>query len=722
MVNARILIVEDEGIIAEDVRWRLRNLGYTVPAVVASGKEALKKAKELKLDLVLMDIMLRGTMDGIETAAQIRSQYDIPVVFMTSYADEKTVERAKKTEPFGYIIKPVEEKKLQSVISIALYKYTMERKLRESEEKYRLITETSIDGIYQVDTTGKFVFVNKSFVKMFGYPRKDLIGKNFAILLPSKSIPLLQKWTEEVLSGKAVKNEVHAKHKKGYEVQVILSAVPITKGGKIVGLTGIMKDITERREVEKTLEYSRASFHNIVEKNADGIIIVDKNGIVRFVNPTAETIFKRKAEELIGELFGFALSAGEYTEIDIVRGGGETGTGEMQVVETEWEEEPANLISIRDISERKQAEERVKAANKKLKELNQLKSDFVSTVSHELRTPISIIRESVDLCLDGAGGELTNTHKKFLTSAQNNIDRLTRLVTDLLDISKIESKKLTLRRNSINLWNTAQKIHKSYIPQAKNKGIHLELKKAFHGKTLRLYVDEDKVYQILNNLLTNALRYTESGGKITIEVKDREDFVEFSVSDTGNGIAKENIPKLFSKFEQFGRAEGPGYKGTGLGLAICKGLVEKHGGKIWAESQLGKGTTFRFTLKKAPFPKILIVDDEEDAAEMIKIRLSLYNYRTAVAYDGNTAIEIACNEDISLIILDIRLPEMNGYEVIGRLKQNKRTQNIPIIVMSAYPVDEKRLVDANLNAAIPIIDKQIEPTELMATIKDLLIG
>ena len=230
MSKAKILIVENERIVAEDIKRTLQNLGYGVCSIVTSGVEAVKKAEQDNPDLILMDIVLQDEMSGIEAAEQIRTRFNIPIIYLTAYADEKTLERAKITEPFGYIIKPFDERELHSTIEMALYK-------------------------------------NKT---------------------------------------------------------------------------------------EKELQESKSRLQNIINNNADGIIIVDYKGIVRFVNPAAETIFSRKKEELVGELFGSPLVSNEITELDIIGKDGKAAIVEMRIAKIKWEGETAYLSSLRDITEHKQ--------------------------------------------------------------------------------------------------------------------------------------------------------------------------------------------------------------------------------------------------------------------------------------------------------------------------------------------------------------------------------
>jgi nitrogen-specific signal transduction histidine kinase len=233
---------------------------------------------------------------------------------------------------------------------------------------------------------------------------------------------------------------------------------------------------------------------------------------------------------------------------------------------------------------------------KRLQELDRLKSDFISTVSHELRTPLSITKEGISLILDRIPGEINEKQEKILNTARGNIDRLARIINSLLDISKIEAGKVELKKELVDITSLIKQVVSSFESKAKEKG--LELRAVFNNKErIDLYVDADRIIQVFTNLVGNAMKFTDRG-YIEISANEKNNEVECFVSDTGRGISKEDLPKVFSKFQQFGRVAGPGEKGTGLGLSIAKGIVEMHKGRIWVESELGKGSKFTFTLPK----------------------------------------------------------------------------------------------------------------------------
>ncbi|MBN1780591.1 hybrid sensor histidine kinase/response regulator [bacterium] len=365
-----------------------------------------------------------------------------------------------------------------------------------------------------------------------------------------------------------------------------------------------------------------------------------------------------------------------------------------------------------------EVENALRVSNKKLTELDQLKSDFLNTVSHELRTPIAVMKEGVSLCMDNRVGTLNDVQRKLLTDTMANIERLNTLVTDLLDLSKIEAGKMKLHRYVFDVVPMLENIYSSYNPQARKKQIRLTWES--NAPVVPLYADENKIIQVLNNLLNNAFRFTNAGGSIHIHARNHDTYIEFSVRDTGIGISEIDQKRLFSKFEQVERLNVSGYKGTGLGLSICKGLVEKHDGRIGVRSELGKGAVFFFTIPKLPFPKVMIVDDEKEILQTIRAILKKDHFETVEAEDGMTALRLAVETRPSLILLDMHLGKMNGYELIGRLKQDSRTTQIPLVIVSGHPVSQEKLEQTQVQQEIPVIQKPFKIDELRRTVRQAI--
>ena len=266
--------------------------------------------------------------------------------------------------------------------------------------------------------------------------------------------------------------------------------------------------------------------------------------------------------------------------------------------------------SMSDITERKQ--------------IDKLKNEFISHVSHELRTPLSIIKEGVSLVLDGVICPIKEEQAKVLAMAKANIDRLARLINNLLDISKLEAGKLEFKRVLVDFSTMLRDICAKWKLEVDKNCRSLEY--CSPDLPVNIYIDPDKLTQILDNLISNAIKFTPKEGKIKVELKDEKNQIEISVSDTGIGIAKEDLPNVFGRFQQFSRPQGgAGYKGTGLGLAIVKELIEIHKGEIKVESELNKGTKFIFTLPKIAAEEIFkeyITNGLKEAADR-KSSLSL---------------------------------------------------------------------------------------------------
>ncbi len=341
--------------------------------------------------------------------------------------------------------------------------------------------------------------------------------------------------------------------------------------------------------------------HELLLSSIPSILIgVAQNGVIAHWNHAAENMFGLPAAsvlnrpfaecpiqwntKVISEAMSEARKVGSAIRLDDIvftRPTGEKRILGVTLIPVPQEEEDSIecVIFGADITDRKRVEE--------------LKNEFVSTVSHELRTPLTIIKEGVSQVLEGLLGSLNEEQKHFLDIALENIDRLGRIVDDLLDISKIEAGRLELKREMVDIGALAKSIVIPFRSKGRLKGVEIVTDVPEYGATV--YVDEDRIIQVFTNLIDNALKFTERG-QIEVFVRDRKNLVECRVKDTGKGIVPGDLPKVFGKFQQFHRHSTE--KGTGLGLAICKGIVDAHQGQIAVQSKSGEGTAFTFTLPK----------------------------------------------------------------------------------------------------------------------------
>jgi PAS domain S-box-containing protein len=352
----------------------------------------------------------------------------------------------------------------------------------------------------------------------------------------------------------------------------------------------------------------KAYIENLVENAADFIITADVTDRILTWNRGAEVLFGYSKEEVIGKHLSILVPPERIHELEEIRRKVEL-SGALRDIEIRSKRKDGVLIDLslsvspirdadrkivcflrvaKDISEKKRVERR-------LKELDKMKSDFVSNVSHELRTPLTSIKGSVDNMLDGLTGPLNEKQVRYLARIKSNSDRLSRLINDLLDLSRIESGRIEVRPTTLPLTALAEEVTEQLKPLAAEKLIQIELPSP--DRQLTVWADRDKVTQVLMNLIGNAVKFTPQAGKVTVTVeKNDDDYVQISVADTGPGISPEERNKLFSKFYQIAAIDKQKPRGSGLGLAISKALVEMQGGKIWVESEIGEGTTFYFTL------------------------------------------------------------------------------------------------------------------------------
>ena len=339
-------------------------------------------------------------------------------------------------------------------------------------------------------------------------------------------------------------------------------------------------------------------FRRLVALIADGIVVVDNEGKVRLVNPAAEELLGRPGRDLIGQMFGFPIVAGDSTDIEIMRHDRSSVVVQMRVAEIEWDGAQGVVASLRDVTEHAQLVDDQERSIERLRELDEMKTEFVSMVSHDLRSPMATISGFADT-LRYNWSAFDDEHKlKILERISRNTNQLAKLVENILQVSQIESGKLSYEIGNIDMRDLVHRVvDENTQPLLDSVERNIELQMPDDLPEAR--ADEIRQWQILTNLVTNALKFSPEEQPIEVGVSSDSRFITVSVTDHGIGIKEEDEPKLFQKFSRLEQPQGLKIKGTGLGLYICKAMIEAQGGRIWVESVPGRGATFTYTVPVA---------------------------------------------------------------------------------------------------------------------------
>lgn len=616
-----------------------------------------------------------------------------------------------------------------------------------NDELFRVMVESAQDySIFALDLQGKVVTWNAGAERTFGWKEREIVGRPGQLLYTpedcERGVPA-REMRGALENGWAEDERWHLR-KDGTRIWVSGMLHRLHRNGELQGFVKIVRDLTTRHRLEESLNRSEEQFRLLVNSVRQyAIFWMDVEGRVQTWNQGCERVKGWKAEEAIGKFFGIfhtpedraaglpqrqlqiAQRYGQFEgEGERVRSDGSRFYARVTLTQIRDDEGKLRGFSkvLEDISERKRAEEErqqllesEKAARQAAEEATRLKDEFLATVSHELRTPLTSILGWANLIRSGdLDPESMST---ALQTIERNAHAQAQLVNDLLDISRIITGKLHLHIEAIEPAAIVQAATEALQPAAQARGVNLDL--SLEPDLGKLAGDPDRLQQIVWNLVSNAIKFTDRGGHVRVGLKRYDHTVELCVRDNGRGIPVDALPFIFDRFRQVDQSITRSHGGLGLGLAIVKHLAEMHGGSARAESDgQGTGSTFTVVLPlrqeapsdpPGPIPAspqpgrergrpdirgvhVLVVDDDHDARELLKTILTLRGARVSLAASANDALWQLHDGRPDVLLCDIGMPEHDGYSLMRRLRKLPAEQggSLPAAALTAFAREEDR--------------------------------
>lgn len=609
-------------------------------------------------------------------------------------------------------------------------------------------------GIVWMDCRGRFLYVNDAVCRLTGYSREELFARSLpdlALSFPAESLP--GAW--RILQRKRTWNsEQTIRSKNGELVPVQVSSNYVRRDEKQYCLS-FVQDFRKRRRTEEALRKSEARFRHVFEHSHDALFLHDLDGNIVSVNNHAAQLLQVAHRDLVGRhlvtlhpamdpvkvrelLQRIANGEAVRFETKLLCSGGDTIDVEVSATLIDRE---ARLVlgSARDVTARKQAEAALRAAKERAEAASAAKNEFLAVMSHEIRTPLNGVIAMMDLLLEMP---LDEQQKKCAELAVDSAGALLDIINDILDISKIEVGKLELEMKDFDLAATITSATETLAVQAREKGLsfHYSLDPDLPGA---LRGDAGRLRQVIVNLLANAVKFTrqgevflharrvaEAGSRVTVGI---------SVSDTGIGIPADRLESVFDAFCQVDASTTRKYGGTGLGLAISQRLVEAMGGQITVRSELGKSSTFSFTVElekagprpsraratreippTAPHPgRVLLVEDNLVNQQVALRILEHGGYRADIVPNGQEALRALETASYDLVLMDVQMPVMNGLEASRWIRDSHspvRNHRVPIIALTAAAMkgDRERCLEAGMD---DYISKPLRPHQLLALVE-----
>jgi PAS domain S-box-containing protein len=625
MSKATILIVEDEEIVAMDLANKLRRLHYEIGATTATGEEAVTLARERHPDLVLMDIRLAGSMDGVTAAEIIRRECDLPIVYLTAHSDRPTLQRAKVTEPYGYILKPFSERELEAYIEIALYKHKTEQELRAQREWLAVTLKSIGDAVITTDRSGKVTSLNPVAEEMTGWKIAEAVGRPLEEVFNIINEVTRNPWpnpVEKVLrEGKVIALANHtaliARH--GMERAIEDSAAPIKDAqGGILGVVMVFHDVTEKRRAQEALRASEARLTQAVRVAGLGTFEHDhKPDVIEFSSLMRELMGFGQTEEIRIPAIVRKVAPDDREAFSraIQQAHNPAGDGQFQIEyrvprlegglrwvsarsQTFFEGEGSQRRPVRtigaalDVTERREAQAGLeRLVNERTAKLQELVGDlehFSHTITHDMRAPLRALQGFASMMTEACAECRVQEPKEFLRRISVSGARMDALITDALSYSRAVRQELPL--TLVDVGALLRGMLDSYPELQPSKATI-----AIEGEIPLVVGNEAGLTQCFSNLLGNAVKFVKPGQRpeVRIRAEPREGWVRIWVEDNGIGIPALMVPRVFDMFAR-GHTK---YEGTGIGLALVRKVTERMGGNVGVESEDGKGSRFWLDLR-----------------------------------------------------------------------------------------------------------------------------
>ncbi len=629
----KILVVDDEPFNVEILKGLLSKK-YAVETA-ANGEEAFRKVKEISPDLILLDVIM-PEIDGYEVCRQLKSDQktmNIPIVMVTCLTDRNDRIKAIEAGADDFLSKPIDwielSARVKSLLRIKQYLDDIE----ESKNRYIKLYDFAPVGYFTFTHDGLIREVNLTGGVLLGLGRQELVKSEFWSFVVPENLELWAHHISSVLNHRDEQScELTLKREDGSMLFVRLNSLRMETGEGTPEIFTAITDITQRKQTETELKRSNDFMSTVLNSIDDAICIIDvQNYKILGFNSTFQKEHGLEEKQIIGEhcykithnntqpcklpdcvcaLFE-TLRTGKHAVVEHLHYGANGKKIYREVSTSPVRNEMGQIIKVvhstRNTTERKLVEEHLNQVNIELKRADELKTQFLSVISHEMRTPLTPINAQLQMMLAGYFGEITEKQAKSLEMILRNTGRLDRLIGDVLDFSKLESGVMKFNMVPASMNEIVENAVETLKIHALNKNLKIILKE---DNIPPITIDKDRITQVILNLIHNAIKFTDAGGVIEVELSCNSENVTVKVKDTGIGIGTKDIDKLFKPFQQLDSSYGRKYEGSGLGLVICNRIIMNHGGKIWVESEFGKGTAFIFSI---PF----IHEVKEEKAELI---------------------------------------------------------------------------------------------------------